>query len=595
MSAANPPAPGVPSGVPSRVPSRVPSGVPSGVPSALERGFGDPWDPGNPLGFAAVVAADERAEPLPGGEELLDAHRLNHEFVPAELGGRLTDLGEMAVRLRTVFRRDGALGLGYGVTSLMAAVNVWVAGDPGQRRRLAGLLLRGGRAAVCFHELDSGNDLAGQRFRVTGGEPARLRGAKEVINNAGRAEALVLFARTSPAAGSRSHSLLLLERADLRGVRELPRYGTVGMRGCHLGGLVFDGCAVPPGSLVGPPGGGMETALRAFQLTRAALPSMAVGTLDTQLRTTLRFALGRRLYRRRVADLPQVREVLAAAFADLLACDALATCACRAPHVLPEQAGVAAAAAKYLVPRLLAEAADSLARVLGARFYLREGEHAIFQKHLRDLPALGLGHAGPAACLSAIVPQLPALARGARESESAGDDRAAPAALFRFGEPPPPLRPGRLALTSRGADGLHAALLPGLAELTRTGSSGEEVPALVNRLRSARRDLLGRCGRLPPRERTPLAGDVGFGLAERYALLLAASACVNIWRYGRAGADPFLRDPAWAAAALHRIAGRLEGAPAVLPAPLRERLFAELVARHETPRSLDLADRPVAG
>ncbi|MFJ7192771.1 hypothetical protein [Streptomyces bacillaris] len=130
----------------------------------LERAFGDPWDPANPVGHAATVAADERDEVVAGGERLLDAYGLGAEFVPVGLGGRLDRLDRLVEVVRTVFRRDPALGRGYGAASFIAAVNVWSSGSDEQRRRLADLLLGGGRVATLYHELEHGNDLAGAAF-----------------------------------------------------------------------------------------------------------------------------------------------------------------------------------------------------------------------------------------------------------------------------------------------------------------------------------------------------------------------------------------------------------------------------------------------
>ena len=59
----------------------------------LERSLGDPLDPLNPVGFAAIAAADERREPVPGAAPLLAEFGLNAELVPTELGGRLRDVG----------------------------------------------------------------------------------------------------------------------------------------------------------------------------------------------------------------------------------------------------------------------------------------------------------------------------------------------------------------------------------------------------------------------------------------------------------------------------------------------------------------------
>jgi hypothetical protein len=75
----------------------------------LEKLLADALDTTNPLSFAQIMAADERAGLL------------------AE--GQWSGMDYWALRLRPVFRRDIALGFGYGVTSSMGAVNVCVAGD----------------------------------------------------------------------------------------------------------------------------------------------------------------------------------------------------------------------------------------------------------------------------------------------------------------------------------------------------------------------------------------------------------------------------------------------------------------------------------
>ncbi|MCX5381004.1 acyl-CoA dehydrogenase [Streptomyces sp. NBC_00091] len=555
------------------------------APPCLETLFGDPRDPANPLGDAAVLAADERGELLARGEELLRSWGFHAEFVPTALGGRLGAADALVRRLRPVFRRDVSLGLGHGVTSLMAAVNVWTAGGEAQRRRTADLLLAGGRLSVAYHEPAHGNDLMRNAFRADphpGGY--RLSGTKQLINNIERADAAVLFARTDDAGGPRDHSLLLLEPGHLAapGLRRLPRTPTSGVRGVRLGGLRADDATVPADTLLGRAGGGAEHALRSFQITRAVLPGLAVAPVDTALRTVTRFARERRLYGTTVAALPHAASVLAAAYADLLAADALATTAARALHLLPGQASLHTATTKYLVPRLLADAMAGLSVVLGARFYLREGPHALFGKHLRDLPVIALGHAGATACLLTVIPQLPGLARRAWLEPA-----QPPAALFEPAAPLGALDPDALALTAAGRDDLGALLLaaPDWPELRAE-------PALTAPA-AALRELAADSGRIPPRERGPLAGPETFALAERCALLHAAAACLGTWRAAHRRGDPFLGDTAWLRAALLRLTGRLHGRPGPLPEPLTAALTAELAARTDEGRSLDLDRVPV--
>ncbi|GAA2598628.1 acyl-CoA dehydrogenase [Streptomyces axinellae] len=578
----------------------------------LERRLGDPADPDNPLGLTALLAADERGELLAEAEDALTAFGLNAEFVPAEWGGRLERIDTLGRVVRGVFRRDASLGLGYGVTSFLAAVAVWAAGTREQRRRVAALLLGGGRLAIAYHELAHGNDFVRNEFRATptpGGFV--LDGAKHVINNVERAEALVLFSRTDEAPGSRSHSVLLIEKDRLPAgrLRYLPRYATVGVRGCQNAGIEFTDCPVPADALVGEVGDGVELALRSFQITRSVVPSMILGGGDTALRTAVGFALDRQLYNRSVLQIPHARATLVGAFTDLLICDCLALAATRAVHLLPGETSVYAAAVKYLLPKLLTETTYDLSIVLGANFYVRGGEYGAFQKHVRDLPMISLGHAGTAACQATIIPQLPRLARTAWFR-----GEPAPRGLFRVHDPLPPLDPGRLGLAA-GSDGL-ACSLDGVARTLseecgeRLGEYAEPLAALAGEMEEELRGLQRECAAMPAKDRTVLASPRAYAIADRYALLLAAAACLGVWRHqgdhpeGCEGAGPgagtgsstgFLADPCWLAVALVRLGRRLGRPLPKLPEGWEETLLDEVLARHHEARSYDLYDTPIAG
>ncbi|MBD0734799.1 acyl-CoA dehydrogenase [Streptomyces sp. CBMA29] len=560
----------------------------------LSAAFGDPADPANPVGDARLLEADEAGELSADGEKLLDAFGLNAEFVPTALGGRLERIDSLARVLREVFRRDVALGLGYGVTSFMAAVNVWTAGDERQRTRLAEILLGGGRVSVAYHELAHGNDFLRNEFeaRVRPDGSFLLHGAKQVVNNAERAQAWLLFSRTDPAPGPRSHSVLMVERAEVARERltVLPRYGTVGVRGCLLSGLDFDRAPVPEHALVGQLGHGADVALRSFQLTRSALPGMALGAADTALRTVVSFTRGRRLYKGTVAGIPQARATLGGAFLDLLISDCLCLVGTRAVHLLPDEASVYASAVKYLVPTLLGEAVHDLSVVLGARFYLRDGEFGVFQKHLRDLPVLSLGHAGAAACQATIIPQLPRLAR-----RSWFRTEPAPDTLFDPRADLPGIPFDRLALTG-DRDGLSASLVAA-ADTAPDGTPHEAaVRALALHLTDELRLIQAESLALAPLDRTALASPASFALSDRYAVVLAGAAVLGVWRRARErGGDPFLADPAWAAPSLDRLVRRLGRRPAELPPDCAGRVWEELLRRHTERRGFDLYDTALAG
>ncbi len=287
------------------------------------------------------------------------------------------------------------------------------------------------------------------------------------------------------------------------------------MRGVQLGGLVVDGARIGRDAVLGAEGGALETAMRALQITRTTLVAMSTGLLDTGLRVTLRHTANRTLYGRRAVDIPHLRSVLTGAFADLLTAEAFATVATRALHVLPGQTSVYAPAVKYGVAKLVLDAVHQLSVVMGARFYLRDGAHGIFQKLVRDVKPVGFGHIGRPVCQSTILPQLPALARRAWLS---GD--GAPAVLFDLGADLPPLSFDALALSAGGRDPLASSLL------AAAEGADPQVRALAGPFAARLRDLAARCAGLAPRDLAMTAPNRSYDLVEAYVTVLTATACV---------------------------------------------------------------------
>ncbi|MCP9994549.1 4'-phosphopantetheinyl transferase superfamily protein [Streptomyces werraensis] len=411
------------------------------------------------------------------------------EFVPAAYGGRLTRADLLARALRPVFRRDVALGFGHGITSMFATGAVWAAGDERLRHEVAALLLGGGRATILHHELAHANAILRDEFtaRPAPGGGHRLYGRKDVVINASRADAHVVYARTDAARGPRSHSVFLLDpaRAAPGTMRHLPRVETSGMRGALFSGLEFEGRAVPGDTLVGGLGDGVALALRTFQVNRSVICGVVTAAADTVLHSAVRAATTGRAG-------PVARrwhKPLTGVFADLLACDAMATVALRALGLLPGRAHVCAAAVKYVVPDLLREDLEELAAVLGGRGYdLDSPEYGALDKLVRDLPVAGLGHAGTASCQAVIVPQLRTLAETAWFAEE-----EPPPELFRPGAELPALDFRTLGIA--GGGDFMAASLAGSAARLAAGPRGRRPDRRARRTRRGVRRRTARPAR----------------------------------------------------------------------------------------------------
>jgi alkylation response protein AidB-like acyl-CoA dehydrogenase len=561
----------------------------------LERAFGPLDSPANPLGQDALLAADSRSEMLAEAERVLDRYGLNEEFVPTELGGRLDRLDVLGRVLRPVFRRDASLGFGYGLNCFFAATPVWTAGNREQRERAAGMLLDGRRIAVVRHEVAHGNAFVRDEFEARPNDDGfLLNGSKAVIANAARAAGLVVFARTGDEAGGRAHSVLLLDRADLPAgrIEDLDRHSTNGMRSAEFGGLRVTDCPVPPSALVGGLGDGYELSLRSSLVIRGLIPSIVLAGADTALRTVARFAARPRDDGRSSLDVQHVRDVLTGAFLDLLISDCLALVATRSLHLLPKQMSAYAATAAYLAPKLVAESMDEMSAVLGKAAFAEDGTYGMFQKQLRDLPVTSLGHAGSAGRQVSILPQLPFFARHAWFA-----DPEAPGVLFRLREGLPPLDLAEAALLGDG-DPLAATLVactdlleaadPVVDPAADGEGDGSALRFLARAFTVELDDLRKVFVEIAPDDRKALISPHAFGLADRYALVLAAAACLGVWREQRAEGDPFLADASWPTAALYRLARRLGLPLPDRPSAGERRVLAEVLARLQGRRSYDL-------
>lgn len=531
----------------------------------LRARLGDLLDPDNPLGYASVLAADERAEMFAEGERKLDEFGLGAEFVPAELGGRLRGLDELIDVLRVVYGHDPCLGAGYGVSSFIAATNVWTAGSAEQRADVASLLLDNGKLATAYNELAHGNDLSACEVAVTShGNGRVLNGRKEVITNAARADAFVVFARTSQKPGSRSHTPILVDptTAPPGTVVTLPRYRTDGLRGLPLAGVEFRDHPVPDDRLIGEPGHGLETALRAFQVTRIALSGMATGLLDTALRITLRHVSRRALYGGAVINLPLIRAQLAAAYADLVVCETVADVAARAVHLTPAEASIPAASTKYLVSGLVSRALGGLAAILGAYSYVRNGETGIFQKLVRDAKSVAIVHASRVACQQTILPQLVLLARRSWHGEATPVEE-----LFHFGEELPELPWDRLSVSAKGIDRLTPLVL---READRD-QPDVRLRRMVTDFAGELRELAGECATLPMAQLQPTAGPHSYELVSRFINVTAGAACIGRWRD---------RDPVYVSALLSRLPLRGKRRCAPFDEEQTERLITDMRKRY---------------
>jgi hypothetical protein len=430
----------------------------------------------------------------------------------------------------------------------------------------------------------------------------RISGEKWLINNATRGRAISLFARTDPKGGPRGFSFLFVDKTNLPAgsFEVLPKVRTHGIRGVDISGIRFDRSPAPPDAVIGEPGAGLEIALKGLQVTRTMCANLSLGGADTALRIAMDFALRRRIYAGAVHEIPAARGALTDAFLDLLISDCVSTGGARALHVTPQQMSVHSAVVKYFVPVTCERAVQSLAVVLGARHYLREGHwHGMFQKVLRDIGIVSLFDGSTAVNLNIISAQLLSLC----EHEPAELPGGRLAAVFNIEAPVPRFEPDRLALFNKGENDV-VQVIPQLGawiERVRRESAAPpealaDITAQVRELQeeyAALRSVMAqnRSAVRHTRGQTPEM----FETARRYCILHAASASVLLWVESRRALGDFFANGDWLALALRRLLGGLKPKWDIFPAPRFDAVWTEMVERFQNRTLFSVVPLRLAG
>lgn len=243
--------------------------------------------------------------------------------IPAEYGGSF-DVAHpdyLAMLVVTEELTRGSLAAGGSLITrpeILARALLQGGTDEQQQRWLPGIASGDLMVAVAVTEPDYGSDVAGLRtLAVRHQDRYLLRGTKTWCTFAGRAELLMVLARTDPdlARGHRGLSLFVVEKPRRAGHSfrlEQPEGGemsgraipTLGYRGMHSFEVVFADWAVPGDAMVGGTAGegrGFYLQMEGFTTGRLQTAARAVGLMEAAFTAALRYAAEREVFGRPIA------------------------------------------------------------------------------------------------------------------------------------------------------------------------------------------------------------------------------------------------------------------------------------------------------
>jgi len=145
---------------------------------------------------------------------------------------------------------------------------------------------------LAMTEPEAGSDLRGMHTRaVRDGADWVITGTKHFISHADAADFVILFAAT----GEQELTAFLVD-VDAPGLAVLPGYRSVSHRGYGNAVLVFDGCRVPGGAVLGEVGRGFDVANTWLGTTRLQVAASCLGRARRALDLAVRHAATRRQF-----------------------------------------------------------------------------------------------------------------------------------------------------------------------------------------------------------------------------------------------------------------------------------------------------------
>jgi acyl-CoA dehydrogenase len=180
--------------------------------------------------------------------------------------------------------------------------------DPVVQRWVPAIARGDAVAAFALTEPEHGSDAGALELQAEReGDGYRLSGLKTWISNAPDADVYVVFARTSPDAGSRGVTAFVVP-GDSEGLSG----ESLDLLAPHpIGRLVFESVKVPADHVLGEIDGGFRVALGTLDLFRPSVGAFAVGMARAALGASLEHAAQRRSFGKPIREHQAVSQLLA--------------------------------------------------------------------------------------------------------------------------------------------------------------------------------------------------------------------------------------------------------------------------------------------
>lgn len=242
--------------------------------------------------------------------------------IPEEYGGAGVDAISAAIAIELLGWGCGSTALAVAAHNGLGCAPIALFGDERLKERFLPGVASGqnGLAALALTEPGAGSDLKGGvtlRAELRDSQ-WHLNGTKMWCTNASIADYIVTLARTDPAGGSHSLSLIVVP-TDTPGLHIGPAEKKMGLHGSPTHAVTYESVCVPADYLIGEVGSGLSQTLQVLDGGRIGIGALAVGLAQAALEEATQYARERQTFGVPIAEHQAIQWMLADAATEIRA------------------------------------------------------------------------------------------------------------------------------------------------------------------------------------------------------------------------------------------------------------------------------------
>jgi len=232
--------------------------------------------------------------------------------VMEEFGG--VNMGYLAhtVAVEEIARSSASVSLSYGAHSNLCVNQIQLNGSDEQKKKFLPDLVSGVKVgALAMSEAGAGSDVVSMSLRAEKRNGYyRLNGTKFWITNGPDAETLVVYAKTTPSAGSKGVTAFIIEKS-MKGFTTSSHFDKLGMRGSNTAELIFEDVEVPFENILGEEGAGINVLMSGLDYERVVLSGIGVGIIHSVLDHLMPYMHERKQFGKSIGDFQLMQGKLA--------------------------------------------------------------------------------------------------------------------------------------------------------------------------------------------------------------------------------------------------------------------------------------------